>query len=573
MIKKAINIAILSSFTTRPIAKALEVRCQEIGVTPNIYLGRYNQYAQEILDVDSPLYASKRDLIILFVDTRAMLGDYFFLPYQMSEDDRRQWVDHKAHEVISLIDVLKRNTSAKVLLHNFEIPLHSPLGILEHKQPFGFKESIETLNFKLRDAFKNDSQVFVFDFDAFCAKVGKQSLLDHKMYYLGDIKLHVRHIPELCSEYLSFIKSMMAMAKKCIVLDLDNTLWGGIVGEDGMEGIKLGPTPEGRPFWEFQKYLLSLFQRGVILAINSKNNVEDALRVLREHPYAVLKEEHFAAMRINWEDKIANTKSLAEEMHIGLDSFVFFDDDKVNRELVSTVLPEVTVVDLPQDPALYVKTLMELDAFHILQLTGEDHERGKMYAQERQRKMLSETATDLTEYLHSLQMVVTIERASHLTIPRISQLTQKTNQFNMTTRRYTEEEIARMVQSNQYLVVSLRAEDKFGDNGTVGVAIVEKGNPAWRIDTFLLSCRVIGRRIEETLLAYLSQAARRAGAVQLIGEFISTGKNNPAEGFYGKNSFILRRTIDDKEMWEYDVEHNEHSFLDFIHAILPENDV
>lgn len=562
--KHTLNIAILPSFTARGIEDCLRAKCKEIGLNPSIYLGGYNQYVQEILDPASALYASNPHLIILFLDTRALLGDYFFLPYQMADDDRRRWVEHKAQEVIMLVDTLKKNSTAKVLLHNFEVPLHSPLGILEHKQPFGFKESIETLNARLREAFKNDSQVFLFDFDAFCAKVGKHHTFDHKMYYLGDIKLHVRHIPDLCREYLAFIKSMLGLTKKCIVLDLDNTLWGGIVGEDGIGGIKLGPTPEGRPYWEFQKYLLSLYKRGVILAVNSKNNLEDALRVFREHPYTVLKEEHFAAMRINWDDKIVNMKSLAAEINIGLDSFVFLDDDTVNREFVRAALPEVMVVDLPEDPALYVKTLMELDVFHTLQLTPEDRERGKMYAQERQRKEFEQVATDLTDYLRGLQMVVAIEKANPLTIPRISQLTQKTNQFNMTTRRYSEEEIARMAEDEQYLVVSLRVQDKFGDSGTVGVTIVEKGNVAWRIDEFLLSCRIIGRRIEETLLAYIAQKARAGGALRILGEFISTKKNAPAKGFYEKNDFLLRETIDSREVWEYDIEHRDYSYPDFI---------
>lgn len=565
----AINIAILSSFTARGIEDCLRGQCKELGLNPSIYLGGYNQYVQEILGPASALYASNPQLIILFLDTRALLGDYFFLPYQMSDDDRRRWVEHKAQEIISLVETVKRNCRAKVLLHNFEIPLHSPLGILEHKQPFGFKESIEALNAKLRDAFKNDSQVFLFDFDAFCAKVGKQHVLDHKMYYLGDIKLHVRHLPDLCSEYMAYIKPMLHMTKKCIVLDLDNTLWGGIVGEDGMEGIKLGPTPEGRPFWEFQKSLLALLQRGVILAVNSKNNPEEVARVFAEHPYMVLKEEHFAVMRINWGDKVANMKSLAEEIGIGLDSLVFFDDDPVNRAMIQEFLPEVMVVDLPADPALYIKTVHELDAFHTLQLTKEDRERGKIYAQERQRKGFEQVATDLTEYLRGLGMRVTIEQASPITIPRIAQLTQKTNQFNMTTRRYSEEEIARLAVSPQYLVVSLRAQDKFGDNGTVGVAIAEKGNPAWRIDDFLLSCRVIGRRIEETLLAYIVQEAHKSGVASLTGEFMPTKKNAPAKGFYEKNGFALRETIDGKEMWEYDIERREYPYTDFIQVVTP----
>lgn len=560
---RKLNIAILASFTARGIEDVLRVKCREIGVTPSIYLGGYQQYVQEILNPASALYASNPGFVILFLDTRALLGDSFFLPYRMADADRRRWVEHKAQEIVSLAETLKRQSGATLLLHNFEVPLHSPFGILEHRQPFGFKESIETLNAKLRDAFKEDGRVFLFDFDAFCSKIGKQHIIDHKMYYLGDMKIHASHLSDLCAEYMAYIKPLMGMVGKCIVLDLDNTLWGGIVGEDGMKGIKLGPTPEGRSFWEFQKHLLSLFERGVILAVNSKNNEEDALRVFREHPYMVLKEEHFAAMRINWEDKIANMKSLAKEINIGMDNFVFFDDDKVNREFVRAALPEVIVVDLPEDVSLYSKTLTELHVFHTLQLTDEDRERGKMYAQERQRKEFEQTATDLTEYLRGLNLRVGIESVGPLTLSRIAQLTQKTNQFNMTTRRYGEEEIARMAGSGRYLILSLRAQDKFGDHGIVGVAMAEKEKSAWKIDNFLLSCRVIGRRIEDAFMAYLIREARAASVEKLIGEFISTKKNAPAENFYKKSGFTLERAVDGMETWEYDLT-KEYPFPDFI---------
>ncbi len=537
MNEKNFTIALLSSFTARGITDALQIACQKIGINATMYLGGYNQHVQEIIDPKSSLYTVDPHLIILFLDTRAILGDYYFLPYSMADDDRRRWVEHKADELFSLVETIKRNSTAKILLHNFEVPPYSPLGILEHKRSFGFKESIEALNIKMREAFKNDSRVFVFDFDAFCATVGKRHVLDHKMYYLGDMKLHVRHIPDLVKEYLAYIKPMLSMTKKCIVLDLDNTLWGGVVGEDGIDGIKLGPTPEGRPYWELQKYFLSLLHRGIILAINSKNNLEDVIKVFDEHPSMVLRREHFAAMRVNWEDKIANMKSLAEELNIGLDSFVFFDDDKVNREFVHAALPEITVVELPDDSALYVKTLIELDVFHTLQLTEEDFTRGALYAQEQERKQFSQTATDLTEYLRGLAMEVTIEKASAMTIPRIAQLTQRTNQFNMTTRRYSEEEFRQFVENDRFVVLSLRVKDKFGDNGTVGVAIVEKENSMWRIDNFLLSCRVIGRGIENVLLAYIIEQAKRSGVKKLLGEFIVTKK------MYQQKDFMKRMDL------------------------------
>lgn len=562
--KKNIKIALLASFTARGIEEGLRLKCHEIGVGADVYGSGYNQYAQEIINPESGLYQSNPDLVIIFIDTRALAGEYFFSPYQISVTQRRDLVNEKITELKSFIGQIKNRLSAKIIVHNFEVPTHSPLGILENKQEFGFQESIEMLNSLLREEYNSDPQVFIFDYNSFCSRLGKDSIFDHKMYYLGDVKLGFSCIPKLCEEYLAYIKPLLSLVKKCIVLDLDNTLWGGVIGEDGLEGIKLGPTPEGRPFLEFQKYLLSLFNRGIILTVNSKNNSEDALKVFREHPHMVLKEEHFAAMRVNWEDKANNIKSLADEINIGLDSLVFIDDDKLNREIVKGMLPEVTVVDLPEDPALYASTLIKLKEFDSMQLTDEDWQKGKMYAAEKQRRDFQQGTLDLTEYLRGLGMVVGIESVNKMNIPRLAQLTQKTNQFNMTTRRYTEEDLEEMLISSKLLMVSIKVKDKFGDNGIVGTAIIEKDiGGRWRIDTFLLSCRVIGRRIEETLLAYIAREAKKAGATTLTGEFIATKKNQPAKDFYKKNGFQLVRQDDEVEYWEYGLS-KEYPFPEFI---------
>jgi len=551
---KNIKIALLSSFTINGVKETLHIKCLQAGITPEFYVGNYNQYSQEILNTDSGLYKFNPDLAIIFIDIMSVLGEQYFLPYKIFDRHGKEWIEGKLKEVLSLIGKIKENSSAKILLHNFEIPLYSPLGILENKQKLGFIESIEALNIGLRSAAKNDSRAFIFDYNSFCSRIGKQNIMDYKMYYLGDIKINLQYIPALCDEYVAYIKPLVSITRKCIVLDLDNTLWGGIIGEDGLEGIKLGPTPKGRPFWEFQKYLLSLFNRGVILAVNSKNNFDDVSEVFKRHPYMVLKEKNFAAMQINWNDKISNMKAIAEELDIGMDSLVFIDDDKLNRDMIRKALPEVLVVDFPEDPSLYLTTLMKISDFNTLQITEEDKKRGKMYAEQRGRKEFQTTATDIEEYLKGMETVVTIEKANSFNIPRISQLTQKTNQFNMTTRRYLEEDIEKFSKGNGFIVVSVKVEDKFGDNGITGAAIVEKGTDKWRIDDFLLSCRVIGRKVEETLLAYILNEAKKGKAKILVGEFISTKKNAPARGFYKNNGFNLAKKENNNEEWEYDVE-------------------
>jgi len=562
-VDKVLNIAVLASSTINGLKETLQVICGENNLFSQVYIGEYNQYTQEILNSESALYQSNPDLVILNVDLRAIAGTYFTMPYFTPEKDRRKWVEETVSFFINLAEEVSTKSTAKVLLHNFEIPIYSPLGLVENKEEYGFIESLEDLNRKLRDHFKTSSQVFVFDYNAFCSRLGKENLLDYKMYYMGDIKLKTQNIPQLAQEYAKYIKAFALGSKKCIVLDLDNTLWGGVVGESGVEGIHLGPTAEGRSFLEFQEHLLSLFKRGVILAINSKNNEEDALKVIREHPHMVLKEEHFAAMRINWNDKVANMKSLAEEINIGLDSMVFFDDDHLNRGLVNEFIPEVAVVDMPVNPSLYVDTLLKLNYFDTLSLTTEDLKKGGMYVEEKQRRELAQSV-DLNQYLRVLNITLRIEHANKKNIPRIAQLTQKTNQFNLTTRRYTVEEIESFAESKDFQVIAINLSDKFGDSGLTGMAIVDKkDSESWRIDTFLLSCRILGRKAEDVLIAYILECAKKEGAKSISGDFIPTKRNIPAKDFYGNCGFTKIHYVEDVEIWKFEVS-NSFDFPDFI---------
>lgn len=564
--EKTIRIAILSSSTSPGIKEVLYVKCCSLGILPEFYVAPYNQYAQEILDKKSSLYKFKPDLTVVFIDTASLFGEVSFFPYRLSDKERKEITDEKYNELTALIEALSKNLSGTIVFHNFEVPVYSSLGILENKQRLGFFEMIRLLNTKLSGAFMDNSRIFIFDYDSFCSKYGKKRIFDSKMYYLGDIKLGFDFIPLLADEYLGFIKPLMSLTRKGLVLDLDNTLWGGLVGEDGFEGIRLGPTPEGRPFMEFQKHILGLFERGVILAINSHNNPDEALRVLRDHPYMVLREGHFASMQINWNDKISNMKVIADEINIGMDSLVFIDDDKPTREMVKKALPEVLAVDLPEDPSLYVEALISMNDFNTLQFTEEDKKRGRMYAGRRKRNEYKKVAADITQYLKGLETVVTIEKADPFSIPRISQLTQKTNQFNATTRRYLEEDIKKFATDDKFIVASIKVEDKFGDNGIAGTLIVEKEPDKWRIDTFLLSCRIIGRRIEEALLAYVLEEAARQTVHILLGEFIPTKKNIPARDFYKNNGFALLKNENEAEIWSYDIAKG-YEYPDFIKVV------
>ena len=537
-LEKQIRVAILSSFTLNGIEETLRVKCFEQKVRCSTYVSRYNQYNQDILDPNSDLYKFLPDISLLMIDSRSILKNLFYTPYSVSSEERQKYIDNRVRELLTLVKTFTKRSNSKLIINNFNIPTYSPYGICEVKVEYGLKQMIGDLNSKLNSLLRSEPAVYIYDFNAFVTKYGEGNVFDYRQFLVGDIKVALNYIPYLAEDWMAYIKPTLGLNRKCIVLDLDNTLWGGIVGEDGYEGIQLGPKAAGAAFVEFQRHLLSLYQRGVVLAINSKNNPEDALKVIRNHPYMVLREENFASLRINWNDKISNMREIAEELNIGLDSIVYFDDDPVNRELMLKVFPEILTVDLPNDPSLYAPILMSLNDFDVLKLTEEDTKRGQMYAQQRKRIELEKTSANLDDYLSQLGIRVIVKKADEFTIPRIAQLILKTNQFNLTTRRYQEEDIMKFSKEENMLVACAQVEDKFGDNGITGAYIIKKDSPLeWTIDTFLLSCRVMGRGVEEAIMGFILNAAKKEGVVTVNGQYIPTKKNKACEQFLGNLGF------------------------------------
>jgi FkbH-like protein len=545
-----IKIALLGSFTLDGLNETIKVKCSELKVGCDTFYGGYNRYNEEILNSKSNLYSFSPDVCFLILDTRNILGDLFYYPYNLSVDKRREFIQNKINELNNLIKSFKEKSNSKLVISNFIIPTYSPYGIFETKTDYGLQEMVFDLNHKLNNICRDENSIYVYDINGFVSKHGEENVFDFQQYFFGDVKISLSYIPILANDLLGYIKPTLGLNKKCIVLDLDNTLWGGIVGEDGFNKIKLGPQPPGNTYVEFQKYLLSLHERGIILAVNSKNNLDDAIEVINNHPNMILRENHFGCLKINWNDKVTNLKEIAQELNIGLDSIVFIDDDPVNRDFVRETLPEVLTIELPKDPSLYVSTLTELNDFHVIKITEEDKQRGKMYTQQRMRVESEKNSTSFEEYLKQLNIKIHIKKADEFTIPRISQLTLKTNQFNLTTKRYQEEDIKTFSQDKKKIVGCARIEDKFGDNGITSVFIVKKDNEEeWIIDTFLLSCRVIGRGVEEGILDYIINEARKNNVKRIIGNFIPTKKNKPSESFLPNFGFEK-----ENEHWIYDLE-------------------
>ena len=530
-----IKAAILSSFTIKGLKEILTVEAAEEGIALEIYEGEYNQIPQEILEEQSGMRQYNPDIIFVLWDARSFFGNYYFDAYGYTVDERKEYIEEKIAEMKQWIAVVSEKFHSMIVWNNMCLPDYSPVGILDAKQEFGLIESMEYFNIQLRQQIKTKENVYLYDFNRFCAGIGYRNIQDDKMYYFGDMKVALEHMPHLAKEYMAYIRSFQGKNKKCLVLDLDNTLWGGIVGEDGIDGIKIGLHYEEKPYYEFQQYILSLYHRGIILAINSRNNEEDVMEVFRNHKYMVLKEEHFAAMRINWKDKASNLKELAQELNIGLDSMVFVDDDIVNCELVRRELPEVLTLQMPDRPEKILPFFKEWHMFDSLQFTVEDQKKNEMYAAQKKRNHLKSISLDIDAYIRSLEIKTKLYPLNEKNIQRVAQLTKKTNQFNLTTRRYTERDLQRM-QEEGCLVECIEVTDKFGDNGITGVLICKYESEEKKVivDSMILSCRVMGRKIEDILLRRVENYAREKMAKGIEGIYIATPKNKAVEQLYGR---------------------------------------
>jgi FkbH-like protein len=349
-----------------------------------------------------------------------------------------------------------------------------------------------------------------------------------------------------------------------LVADLDNTVWGGVIGEDGMNGIKLGPEYPGAAYQQLQRAMLDLSRRGILLAVCSKNNPDDAMEALKSHPGMLLKPKDFAAIRINWTDKAQNLREIAAELNVGIDSLAFIDDNPFEREQLRKLVPEVTIIDLPDNPLSYAAAVRDCPAFERLALSSEDQQRTAMYAEQRDRAQAEQNFQSKEDFFRYLQQEAEVAPVTPATLARVAQLTQKTNQFNLTTRRYTEQQVADMAARPGWQVLSITVRDRFGDHGLVGVAITRDEHERCEIDTFLLSCRVIGRSVETALLSHLAQMAASRHRRQLVGRFIPTKKNAPARDFYAQHGFEKHEENHEGSVWSLSLGQNTIAIPDWI---------
>jgi FkbH-like protein len=546
-----LRVALLSSCTIellhKPFLAALEAR----GFQSSFWTGGFGQFRQDVLNPSSALYSHEPAVIVLYLNGSDLFQEILENPFAFSVDARRELALRWAGEVAGLVEILaQRLPQATVLLNTVAIDAPNALAGLEYNSDYGIWDAVNAYNAELSVIARRFQTAVIIDVASLAASVGFEKWRDSRMWYLARSPWSRQALQALAERYAATVCGRLGRNRKCVVLDLDNTLWGGIVGEDGLKGLGLGEDGIGRAFVEFQLELLNMYRKGVLLAICSKNNPEDALEVIRRHPAMRLHEEHFAAMRINWEDKAINLRALAEELNIGLDSLVFLDDNPVERSWIRQSAPEVLVPDWPTDPAEYKIALLDLSSryFCAPAITEEDRRRGAAYQGQAERRKLAASSSSLEDFYRTLQMRARIGQADSFTVPRIAQLTQKTNQFNLTTRRYSEAEITAINGDPDCAIWWLDLSDRFGPSGLVGVLILKRRSPdIWLIDTFLLSCRVMGRTAEN---AFLAIVAREIGAAKLVGEFKPTAKNLPVRDLYARLGFQALPQGEAGEFWE-----------------------
>ena len=509
------TLRLVTNFTDMLLGKCLVGLSISQGISPTLEDTPYRQYHFELADQQSALMRSNADITYFIFDIS---------PYAQTE-----FVADATHfeTVISGIETYAQNTKSSVVVMTFPLPYDTAYGNLFELNPLW--KQICTANESLSRLAAKYANLSLIDSNRLISRIGRTHARSPRDACAFDVPFTPEFTATLAEECIAELLSSRGRAKKCIVVDLDNTLWGGIVGEVGTQGVALGSGYPGLAFQEFQRLLKRYRERGVILAIASRNNEADVDAVFAENTNMVLTKDDFAAVRVNWLPKSENIRSLAKELNIGVDSMIFLDDDGANRAEVSNALPGIVVPELPAEPERYGDMLITSTYFTQRTLTAEDRTKADMYTAERKRKEVTHGASP-EQYLATLGIEITISVNDEAQIPRLAQLTQKTNQFNLTTRRYTEADLKHMILDGARIYAA-SVRDRFGSYGVTMLAIVTGANDTPVIDTLLMSCRVMGRSVEFTLLDRLATDAHKAGSSTLDAAFIKTAKNMPAEPF------------------------------------------
>ncbi len=527
------RLGIVSNATSHFMVPPLTATAARHGIALECIEADYGQIVQEALSAESTVNRARPDAVLVALDYRGLALDVPLGDFKAAVDA----VERALDELWTVRDALRRNSGASCIFQTVARPVEASFGSLDLALPGTRRHLIDLFNRGLA-ARLSGKEDLLLDVAGLAETVGLSAWHDPALWNIGKIPFSNHCLPIYADFTCRLIAALRGKSRRCLVLDLDNTLWGGVIGDDGLEGIVLGQgDPQGEAFLAVQGAALALRERGIVLAVSSKNSDEIARLPFRQHPEMLLHENHLAVFQANWNDKATNIRAIAAELSLGLESLVFLDDNPAERRLVRDMLPEVAVPELPEDPAFYVRTLLAAGYFEALVFSPEDQKRADFYQDNARRVALQRTTGDLDAYLATLGMTITFQPFNEIGRARIAQLINKSNQFNLTTRRYSEAQVREMESDPNLFTLQVRLVDTFGDNGMISVIICRRDADDWLVDTWLMSCRVLGRRVEQAVLQELVTHARELGISRIVGTYRPTERNRLVEDHYAKLGF------------------------------------
>ena len=524
-----IKVALVGDTATQFLATAIRGMGVERGYRVNLFEAEYNQVERQFLDPTSELYGFDADFVVVFQSTHK-LGEHHSL---LNAEQQAQVAEERLAFVASLCEN-PALASKKIIYFNYPEIEDSVFGSYANRVTASLTYQVRRLNYELMNLSQQYPNLFVCDLAAVQNKLGRDVMFAPNVYVSTEMVLSVDVLPYVASRVMDIVCAIKGQFKKCLILDLDNTVWGGVIGDDGLEGIQLGHgLGIGKAFTEFQMWVKKLRQRGIIICVASKNNEETAKEPFEKHPDMVLRLDDIAVFQANWETKVDNIRTIQSILNIGFDSMVFLDDNPFERNMVRENIPGITVPELPEDPGEYLEYLYSLNLFETASYSNADKDRTKQYQVEARRVSLSKTFTNEADFLKSLNMVSTVSGFTKFNTPRVAQLSQRSNQFNLRTIRYTEADITALAEDPQVIDLSFTLEDKFGDNGLIAVIIMKRLDAETLfVDTWFMSCRVLKRGMENFTLNTMVERARKAGYKRIVGEYLPTPKNKMVEQHY-----------------------------------------
>jgi FkbH-like protein len=550
-----IKIAVLGDTATQFLTIALRGLGFDYGYNFDIWEADYNQIERQVFDLNSDLHVFKPDFVIVFKSSHKLLGKY-------NKTNPEQYLSFGSNELKALENIytfLFEKLNTKVIFYNFNEIDDAVFGSFSNKIESSFLFQLRKLNYELMTISSKYQNLFLCDLSSIQNSVGKANVFQPSVYVNSDMVLSIDVLPKVATKTLDIISAIYGKFRKCIILDLDNTIWGGTIGDDGIENIQIGNLGIGKAFTEFQYWIKKLINRGVIVAVCSKNTKSIAIEPFEKHPDMVLQLKDIAVFVANWENKVDNIKYIQSVLNIGFDTMVFLDDNPFERNMVREMLPDICVPELPDDPAEYLEFLYQSNLFETASFSAVDLQRTALYQVEAQRATFQDCFTNEDDFLKSLNMVSIVSSFNKFNVPRIAQLSQRSNQFNLRTVRYTETDILQLISSKSHFTITFTLEDKFGDNGLVCVIILKKENAdVLFIDTWLMSCRVLKRGMENFVLNSIAQIANENGFSTLKGQYLPTLKNEMVKDHYLHLGFR-----ESNEFWNLNVK-NYQNRLNYI---------